>query len=266
MSENFGRLQGKVAIVTGASREIGAEIAETLARAGAAVLVAHHAESELANTVVARITASGGKAEAYDADCSSVAANHQLVAHAVELWGRLDIFVANAGLTVARPFLETDETDWNTVCDLNLKGSYFGAQAAARRMIAQGAESSAAISSGGRIIFSASVTGVQSVANFSAYGVTKAGLIHMARVLGGELGRFGITVNALGIGATVNQRNLADDPAYEPHWARVIPTGRVGYPADVAAAVMFLVSGDAAMVNGHTLMLDGGWTTLSPMP
>ena len=266
MSESHGRLNGKVAIVTGASREIGAEIAETLASAGTAVLVAHRAESELADIVVTRITDSGGQAAAYDVDCSSVSANYQLVAHVVELWGRLDIFVANAGLTIARPFLETDAADWDTVCNLNLKGSYFGAQAAARQMIAQGSGNSDATSSGGRIIFSASVTGVQAVHNFSAYGVTKAGLIHMARVLGAELGRVGITVNALGIGATVNQRNLADDPAYEPHWADVIPTKRVGYPADVAAAVMFLVSGDAAMVNGHTLMLDGGWTTLSPMP
>ncbi len=265
MNEQQSRLGGKVAIVTGASREIGAAIAETLAQAGAAVLVAHHGEHELASAVVARIQRNGGRAATHDADCTKVAANQALVAQAVQLWGRLDIFVANAGITIARPFLETDETSWDTVCDLNLKGSYFGAHAAAHQMIAQGA-SSDATNYGGRIIFSSSVTGVQVIPQFSAYGVTKAGLIHMARVLGGELGRYGITVNALGIGATLNQRNLADDPAYEPHWAGVIPTGRVGLPADVAAAVMFLVSSAGSMVNGHTLMLDGGWTTLSPVP
>ncbi len=265
MNEHERHLGGKVAIVTGASREIGAAIAERLAQAGAAVLVAHYREPELANTVVARIQENGGQAAAHDADCSSVADNQALVAQVVQLWGRLDIFVANAGITIARPFLETDETSWDTICDLNLKGSYFGAQAAARQMIAQHA-SSGNTGSGGRIIFSSSVTGVQAIPGFSAYGVTKAGLIHMARVLGGELGCYGITVNALGIGATVNQRNLADDPAYEPHWAGVIPTCRAGLPVDVAAAAMFLASSDASMVNGHTLMLDGGWTTLSPVP
>ncbi len=261
MQSQGAELQGKVAIVTGASRELGATMAEALAGAGAAVLVAHCAEPQLAATVVERIIAQGGRAAAHDADCSSVAANQQLVAQAVALWGRLDIFVANAGITMSRSFLETDEATWDRLSNLNLKGSFFGAQAAARQMIAQPAQGA-----GGRIVFSSSVTGVRAVPNLAAYGVTKAGLIHMARVLGMELGRYGITVNALGIGATVNERNLRDDPQYVEHWDGVIPTGRVGQPADVAAALMFLVRSDAAMVNGHTLMIDGGWTTYSPVP
>ncbi len=251
-------LQGKVAIVTGASREIGAAMAEALAGAGAAVLVAHYAEPALAEAVVARITAAGGRALAHDADCSTVAANQALVARAVAAFGRLDIFAANAGLTIGKPFLETDESTWDTLVDLNLKGSYFGAQAAARQMIAQG--------SGGRIVFSSSVTGMRTVPNLSAYGVTKAGLRHMARVLGYELGQYGITVNALGIGAIVNERNMRDDPDYAAHWAGITPVGRAGQPADVAAALMFLVSPEAALINGHTLVLDGGWTNYSPMP
>src|SRR6266545_5341299 len=235
-------LQGKVAIVTGASREIGAAMAEALAGAGAAVLVAHYAEPALAEAVVARITAAGGRALAHDADCSTVAANQALVARAVAAFGRLDIFAANAGLTIGKPFLETDESTWDTLVDLNLKGSYFGAQAAARQMIAQG--------SGGRIVFSSSVTGMRTVPNLSAYGVTKAGLRHMARVLGYELGQYGITVNALGIGAIVNERNMRDDPDYAAHWAGITPVGRAGQPADVAAALMFLVSPEAALING----------------
>jgi NAD(P)-dependent dehydrogenase (short-subunit alcohol dehydrogenase family) len=251
-------LQGKVAIVTGASREIGAAMAEALAGAGAAVLVAHYGEPALAEAVVARITAAGGRALAHDADCSTVAANQALVARAVAAFGRLDIFAANAGLTIGKPFLETDESTWDTLVDLNLKGSYFGAQAAARQMIAQG--------SGGRIVFSSSVTGMRTVPNLSAYGVTKAGLRHMARVLGYELGQYGITANALGIGAIVNERNMRDDPDYAAHWAGITPVGRAGQPADVAAALMFLISPEAALINGHTLVLDGGWTNYSPMP
>ncbi len=256
-------LQGKVAIVTGGSREIGAVMAEALAGAGAAVVIAHHGAPELAEAIVARIRSTGGQAVAYQADLSGVADNQRLIAQAVEAFGRLDIFVANAGLTMWGPFLQVDETTWDTVVDLNLKGSYFGAQAAARQMMAQRASGDP---SGGRIVFSSSVTGVVALPNCSAYAVTKAALYHMAKVLALELGGSGITVNTLGIGATVNERNVRDDPDYETHWAEVIPTGRCGQPADAAAALLFLVSPEAGMVNGHTLMLDGGWTTVGHAP
>jgi NAD(P)-dependent dehydrogenase (short-subunit alcohol dehydrogenase family) len=130
-------LQGKVAVVTGTNREIGATMGEALAQASAAVLVAHYGEAERVAATIERITAAGGQAVAYDADLRSVAANQALVAKAVEIFGRVDIFAANAGLTIEAPFLATDESTWNTLVDLNLKGSYFGAQAAARHMIAQ---------------------------------------------------------------------------------------------------------------------------------
>jgi NAD(P)-dependent dehydrogenase (short-subunit alcohol dehydrogenase family) len=256
-------LEGKVAIVTGGSREIGAAMAQVLAGAGAAVVIAHHGAPELAEAVVARIRAAGGQALAQQADLSRVADNQRLVAQAVEAFGRLDIFVANAGLTMWGPFLEVDEGTWDTVADLNLKGSYFGAQAAARQMIAQRISGDA---SEGRIVFSSSVTGLVAVPNCSAYAVTKAALRHMATVLALELGKYGITVNSLGIGATVNERNLRDDPDYETHWAKVIPTGRCGQPEDAAAALLFLVAPEAGMVNGHTLMIDGGWTTVGHGP
>jgi len=293
-------LLGRVAIVTAASREIGAAMAQALAGAGAAVVVAHFGEPERAEAVVTHIRAAGGQALAVDADLSSVSENRRLVAQAVAAFGRLDIFVANAGLTMWGPFLEVDESTWDAVADLNLKGSYFGAQAAARQMIAQQAADLAAGSGGsagsfggsagsfggsagsfggsagsfggsagsfgGRIIFSSSVTGSVALPNCSAYAVTKAGLFHMARVLGLELGRHAITVNALGIGATVNERNLRDDPAYEAHWAGVNPTGRCGRPEDVASALLYLTDPAAHMINGHTLLIDGGWSTIGAVP
>lgn len=258
-------LQGKVAIVTGGSREIGTAMAETLADAGAAVVLAHHAEPELAEAVVARIRASGGHAIAEEADLSSVADNQRLVARAVEVFGRLDIFVANAGLTMWGPFLEVGEAAWDSVIDLNLKGSFFGAQAAARQMVAQRTPASTD-PYGGRIVFSSSVTGVVALPNCSPYAVTKAGLRHLATVLALELGPYGITVNALGIGATLNERNLRDNPDYESHWAGMIPTRRCGRPEDAAAALRYLVSPEAHMVNGHTLLIDGGWTTVGHVP
>ena len=251
-------LHDMVAIVTGASREIGAAMAEALADAGATVMLAHYGEHERASAAVARIEAAGGRALAYEADLSSVAANQQLIAHTVATFGRLDVFVANAGITTSCPFLETDEATWDALVNLNLKGSFFGAQAAAHQMVVQG--------DGGKIVFSSSVTGMQALPGMAAYGVTKAGLRHMTKTLALELGPFGIRVNALGIGATVNERNLHDDPNYAVHWSGVIPAGRAGRPYDVAAALMFLISPQATMITGHTLLLDGGWSMYSPVP
>ncbi len=257
-------LQGKVAIVTGGSREIGAAMSEALAQAGASVIVAHHNESERAEAVVSRIRDAGGQALTVSANLSSVAENQRLIARAVEAYGRLDIFVANAGLTTWGRFLDVDEGTWDTVIDLNLKGSFFGAQAAARQMVTQ--MDASGRPGEGRIVFSSSVTGVAALPDCSPYAVTKAGLRHMATVLALELGRYGITVNALGIGATLNARNTHDDPEYETHWAAVTPTGRCELPEDVAGALLYLVSPEARMISGHTLMVDGGWSAVGKTP
>lgn len=251
-------LAGRVAVVSGANTEIGAAIAEALGKSGANVLLTYYGEPEHAAGVAQRLEAKGVRTALHAADLSQVVENQKLVEVALELWNRLDIFVANAGITVSAPFLETTERDWDALANLNLKGSYFGAQAAAKAMIAGG--------EGGRIVFSSSVTGVRALPGASAYGVTKAGLRHMASTLGGELGPYGITVNAVAIGATVNARNLAEDPDYSERWAEVIPTGRVGTPEDVAGAVRFLVSKEAAMVNGHTLAIGGGWADVGKVP
>ena len=249
-------LAGKVGVVTGASREIGAAMAEALAARGAAVVVSHFREPELAEATVERIRAAGGSALAHDADCSQVAETRRLVERATREFGRLDVFVANAGLTMWAPFLEYTEAAWDTVMDLNLKGSFFAAQAAAQQMIRQGTP--------GSIVFSSSGTGVMAVSRLSAYGISKAGLRQMARCLALELGPHRIAVNALGIGPIVNARNLADDPEYDAHWARVSPAGRAGRPDDVARALLFLV--ENPFITGETLMVDGGWTITAQTP
>jgi 3-oxoacyl-[acyl-carrier protein] reductase len=248
-------LSGKAAIVTGASREIGAAMADSLARRGAAVLISHWQEAGLAEATVNRIREFGGRALALEANLADVEAGRELIARAVREFGRLDIYAANAGITDWGGFLDYSEAAWDRVVDLNLKGSYFSAQAAARQMVAQGTP--------GAIVFSASVAGIRAIPNLSAYGVTKFGLIHMARCLALELGPHRISVNAIVIGATLNERNLKDDPDYEAHWGSLAPAGRPAHPEDIARGLMYLV--DNPFVTGSALMLDGGWSIRSPM-
>ena len=258
-------LDGRVAIVTGGSREIGAAMADALAAEGAAVVVSHHDAPDLAAEVVERIVDEGGRALAVQADLSRVADNRRLVERATTEFGRVDVFVANAGVTMRAPYLEMDEQTWDTVVDLNLKGAYFGAQAAARRMAAQRRDAPDD-AYGGRIVFSSSVNGLVAIPENSAYAATKAGLAHLATVLAVELGSHGITVNALAIGATLNARNLDEDADYAERWAAVTPVGRVGTPEDVANAVSYLVSPGASMISGHTLAVDGGWSGIGAVP
>ena len=258
-------LDGRVAIVTGGSREIGAAMADALADEGAAVVVTHHDAPELAGELVERIVEEGGRALAVQADLARVADNERVVERALTEFGRVDIFVANAGVSLRAPFLEMDEHTWDTLVDLNLKGAYFGAQLAARQMVHQ-RQGEPDDAFGGRIVFSSSVNGLVAIPDNSAYAATKAALSHVATVLAVELGQHGITVNALGIGATVNARNLQEDAEYAERWSEVTPTGRVGTPRDVAAALAFLVSPAASMISGHTLVVDGGWSGVGAVP
>jgi 3-oxoacyl-[acyl-carrier protein] reductase len=189
---------------------------------------------------------------------SDVAAVRQMVAGAAERFGGLDIVVANAGITNYGSFLDYTPEAFDRLTSVNLRGSYFTAQAGAQAMIARGTR--------GRILLMSSVTGLRAFRNLSAYGITKAGLRFMASVLALELGPHGITVNAIGPGAILTERTLADDPNLEANWASVTPNGRTGYVEDVVAAARFLASREAAHVTGQTLMVDGGWTLHSPLP
>ncbi len=241
----------KVAIVTGASREIGAAICAKLAADGMRIVLSHSGEDALAQENAAAIRAAGGEVCVFEADVSKVSECQALVDVAVAKYGRLDAMIANAGITVFASFLDTDADTYDRVFDINVRGAFFCAQAAARQMIAQG--------QGGRILFSSSVAGVRAVPELAAYGVSKAALRQMARTLSAELGRHRITVNALGIGAVLNARNLRIDPEYAAKWAAMNPAGRVIYPEDVANLARFLCSEDAAMVTGQTVLVDGGW-------
>ena len=246
-------------IVTGAGVGIGYALARSFAQAGAQVAL-NDLDGALAERAAQTLNAEIGaeRVAAYGLDVSDVAAVRQMVAGAAERFGGLDIVVANAGITNYGSFLDYTPEAFDRLTSVNLRGSYFTAQAGARAMIAR--------QTPGRILLMSSVTGLRAFRNLSAYGITKAGLRMMASTLALELGPHGITVNAIGPGAILTERTQADDPNFEENWAGVTPTGRTGYVEDVVAAARFLASPQAAHITGQTLMVDGGWTLHSPLP
>jgi NAD(P)-dependent dehydrogenase (short-subunit alcohol dehydrogenase family) len=253
-----GRLEGKIALVTGAGTGIGQALALRFAREGAHVGINFHLNAEGARETLKQVRAMGVDGEVFQADLRTAPAARGLVESAADHFGRLDILVNNSGITSWGPFLEYTEAAFDDVVDTNLKGSYFASQAAARRFIKQGGP--------GRIVLISSLVGVNAAPYLSAYSMTKAALRMLARSLGLELGRLGITVNAIGVGPTLNERNLRDDPDYDAHWGQVVPVGRAATPEDATSAAVFLCSDEASYVNGTTLMVDGGWSTYGPTP
>jgi 3-oxoacyl-[acyl-carrier protein] reductase len=251
-----GRFASRAAVVTGAGQGIGREIARHLALEGASVLL-NDEVAALAKEAARAIRAEGGVVRAAGGDVARVETTRGLVEQAVAAFGRLDVAVANAGITMHCDFLEYRPEDFERLLAVNLRGSFFLAQAAARRFREQGTP--------GRILFLSSVTGHIAIRQMAAYGMTKAALEALARNLSLEVAPFGITVNAVAPGATVTPRTVSDE-GYEEAWAEVTPDGRAATPADVAAAALFLLSDAAAHVTGQSLVVDGGWTARGAVP
>lgn len=247
----------KVALVTGAGSGIGRAIATTLAQDGYQLVINDLKANEL-DAVAYEIAAAGGKSIPLVANAATVEGVQEMVDTALKQFGRIDVAIANAGLTAFGDFLDFPESKMDALLQLNLKGSFFLAQRVARALIAQG--------EGGRIILMSSNIGILAYPSLIAYSMTKAALQMLARSLALELAPHQIMVNAIAPGATLTPRTLQDDPLYEEHWRPVMPTGKVIQQEDIAEAVRFLISKAARQITGQTLVVDGGWSIQGQYP
>lgn len=249
--------EGKVAIVTGAGQGIGFEICNNLAKEGATVLL-NDVESPLAEAAAKTITAqTNGNCIAVPGDSSNITFIQQLVDKAVKEFGRLDIAIANAGITLFGDFFAYSPEAFFRVMEVNLGGTFFLAQAAANQMKLQ--------DSGGSLLFTSSVTAHQAHKDLAAYGMSKAAIEMLARNLVIELSQYKINVNTIAPGATLTERTL-DDKRYEETWSRLTPMGRPATVSDIASTALFLVSDRARQITGQSVVIDGGWSCISPSP
>ena len=240
-------LTGKVAIVTGASRGIGRGIATVLAARGAIVVAA--ARGDNAAETVAAIQAAGGRAESATLEVTDAASIEALVAGTLERHGRIDILVNNAGIARDQLMLRMKRDDWDQVIATNLTSAFACVQAVLKPMVRQRS---------GRIISISSVVGQMGNAGQANYAASKAGLIGFSKAMAREVASRNITVNVVAPGLIETDMTKAVTDKAQGEWAAQIPLGRVGTAADVAAAVCFLASDEAAYITGHVLAVNGG--------
>jgi 3-oxoacyl-[acyl-carrier protein] reductase len=243
-------LSGQTALVTGASRGIGAAVAKLLAQNGAKVACVARSAEKLAETVEA-IRQAGGQAEAISCNVTERESVENVVDGVVEKWEKLDILVNNAGVTRDTLMPRMSDSEWDEVINTNLRGAFLFARAASRYMMRQRY---------GRIINMASVSGLVGNPGQTNYSASKAGLIGMTRSLARELAGRNVTINAVAPGFIVTDMTRAIAAVAMDEAKKRIPAKRLGEPEDVAFAVLFLASPAAAYITGHVLTVDGGMT------
>src|SRR5437867_12060650 len=253
MKNELFDFSGRVAIVTGASRGLGQNLARALARAGADLVITSRNRDHLL-TFESEIKSLGRRAVSLQLDVRDLSSIQQMAAAAESAFGHIDILVNNAGCNVRKPALEVTWDDWNLILDTNLRGSFFVAQAVARLMVPRRY---------GRIINIGPVTSMFGYAGLGPYGASRGGIRQLTMSLADDWGPHGITVNCLAPGWFKTEQNkvMYDDPEWVAYLVDRIPLKRPGRPEDLEGAVVFLASDASAYITGQTLLIDGGITT-----
>ncbi len=252
MSESLFDLAGQTAIVTGTSRGLGQYFARALAKAGADLVLTSR-KREMLSEFEKEIKALGRRAVSLELDLRDQESIERMAAEAEAAFGQIHILVNNAGCNIRKPALEVSWADWNQVLETNLRGTFFVAQAVARRMIAKGY---------GRIVNIGSVTSVFGYAGLAPYGASRGGVRQLTMSLAADWGRYGVTVNCLAPGWFRTEQNkiLYEDKKWVEYLIECIPAGRPGEPHDLDGAVVFLASEASRYVSGQILLVDGGIT------
>jgi glucose 1-dehydrogenase len=248
--------KNKTAIVTGAGQGIGFEICRQLLAEGVRVVL-NDIEASLAEKAARQLSGNNAVCIPVAGDSGNIACIDEMIDAALRDDNTLDIVIANAGITLFGDFFDYTPEAFNKVMQVNLAGTFFLAQAAARQMRQQ--------ANGGALLFMSSVTGHQAHKNLAAYGMTKAALEMLAKNLVIELSQYKINVNAIAPGATLTERTL-EDKDYIKVWSGLTPMGRPATAEDIAATAVFMVSDKAKHITGQSIIVDGGWTCVSPSP
>jgi len=255
-------MQGQTALVTGASRGIGKEIALELARNGYRVAVNYYNDpAAVVDATVAEIRALQAPAQDgvlhVEADIRSSSQVAAMFDRVISTFGRLDLLVNNAGVQTWKPLLNVTEEEWDLVVDTNLKGCFLCTQQAGRYMKDHG---------GGAIVNLGSGCNKLAFPSLVAYTASKGGIEMFTKEAAVELGRYGIRVNCIAPGSIESERTRAEDPDYAGTWSKLTPMGRVGTAADIAPVVVFLASRGASFISGQTIGIDGALFTQAQWP